>query len=64
VIKVADPPLFNYTDNYNKILHDRDDYKSSIWLSPELLLALDKNTKKPVYDKQKSDVFTLGMIFL
>jgi serine/threonine protein kinase len=63
-VKVADPPLFNYTDNYTKIARDRDTYKDSVFLSPELLSALDKNTKKPLYDKQKSDVYTLGMLFL
>lgn len=51
IIKVADPPLFSYADNYDNIFTDRDEFSSIILISPELLNALDKNIRNPIYDK-------------
>ena len=51
IFKVADPPLFSYTDNYKKMFGDRDQHSEHILLSPELLNALNKNIQNPIYDK-------------
>ncbi|KRX07582.1 Protein kinase-like domain [Pseudocohnilembus persalinus] len=62
--KIADPALFNNQPFYSQIYFDREYSTSGLYLSPNELLALRKGEEHPIHNKEKTDVFMLGMIML
>lgn len=79
VVKVADPNLLSQPTLYAQAITSSADLPSGVYLAPELLTvspppspppphislqALHNNENNPAYDKQRSDVFSLGMTIL
>ncbi|CAD8146687.1 unnamed protein product [Paramecium octaurelia] len=62
--KIADPHLFDHKNDYQKIYSDKQKYSKIAYLSPELVSELDKGNKEPNVDWFKSDIYSLGMVFL
>ncbi|CAD8212821.1 unnamed protein product [Paramecium octaurelia] len=62
-VKVCDPQYFQHNTNYVQILQNPNCVES-IYLSPNLVNTIRKNNWQPKHNQYKSDVFTLGMLFL
>ncbi|CAD8101391.1 unnamed protein product [Paramecium primaurelia] len=63
IVKVSDPQYFQQNTNYVQILQNPN-CMESIYLSPNLVNTIRKNNWQPKHNQYKSDVFTLGMLFL
>jgi len=61
-LKLMDNSLLNFgKTGYEKMIYD-ENYKAI--LSPQLLIALKSKKRNPVYDKQKNEVWCIGMTTL
>lgn len=63
IIKVADSLLVNGTKNYLCLMNEDLKQEEVRYISPELRNLVDDNNFYQ-YEKEKSDVFILGMIIL
>ncbi|CAD8122921.1 unnamed protein product [Paramecium sonneborni] len=63
VVKVSDPQYFQQNSNYVQILQNPN-CLDSIYLSPVLVNTIRTNSWQPQHNQYKSDLFTLGMLFL
>ncbi|CAK68131.1 unnamed protein product (macronuclear) [Paramecium tetraurelia] len=63
VVKVSDPQYFQQNTNYVQILQNPN-CMESIYLSPTLVNTIRSNNWWPKHNQYKSDLFTLGMLFL
>jgi hypothetical protein len=59
-IKISDPLLLGLSKNYIKILKNSNDH---VHVAPEIMNFLD-DCNFSFYDKEKSDIFVLGVILL
>ncbi|CAD8083713.1 unnamed protein product [Paramecium sonneborni] len=63
-IKVSDIPLLANITSFAAVLQDYGDASQGNYLSPLLTKAVYENNYMPSHNLFKSDVYTLGMIFL
>ncbi|CAD8165162.1 unnamed protein product [Paramecium pentaurelia] len=63
IVKVSDPQYFQQNTNYVQILQNPNCLES-IYLSPTLVNTIRTNNWWPKHNQYKSDLFTLGMLFL
>ncbi|CAD8089440.1 unnamed protein product [Paramecium primaurelia] len=63
IIKVTDPMYFQHSTNFMQVLQNPNCLEC-IYLSPILVKSIQLNNWQPKHNEYKSDLFTLGMLFL